>query len=88
MTIEIVNKDGDLLTDFELESNPFKVGEIIDIRVWNYDKMFWNVKEINAKFIIEKIEHFLRQDYTAPKSSTTFHTTETVFTTSIQVSPI
>ncbi len=63
MKIEIVNKSGNLITDFELESNPFTVGETIIISVSNHDKKFWNVEEARGEYKINKIEHFLRKDY-------------------------
>lgn len=63
MKIEIVNKEGELVTDFELETNPFKVGETISVSVSNYDKEFWNTKEVKGDYVIDKIEHFLRKDY-------------------------
>ena len=63
MKIEIVNKEGDLVTDFELETNPFKVGEAISVSVSNYDKEFWNTKEVKGDYVIDKIEYFLRKDY-------------------------
>lgn len=79
MRIEIINKNGDLITDFESESNPFKVGEAINI---SYDKSFWNVDEVKADFKVEKIEHFLRKDYTLAKKC------HTVFTVSVEVSEL
>ena len=82
MRIEIVNKEGDLITNFELESNPFKVGETISISVSNGDKSFWTVEEVKGDFIIEKIEHFLRKDY---KFNEKYYTN---FTVSIEVSKI
>ena len=82
MRIEIVNKDGELVTDFELETNPFKVGETINVQVSNYDKSFWTTEEVRGDFVVEKIEHFLRKDYTRSQK------VSTVFTTSVQVSPI
>lgn len=63
MNIEIINKEGELITDYELESNPFKIGQTINISVSNYDKEFWNIKEVKGDFVIDKIEHFLRKDY-------------------------
>ena len=82
MRIEIVNKEGELVTDFELEANPFKVGETINVQVSNYDKSFWTAEEVRGNFVIEKIEHFVRKDYTRTQK------VNTVFTVSVQVSPV
>lgn len=82
MRIEIINKNGDLITDFESESNPFKIGEAINISVSNYDESFWSVDEVKADFKVEKIEHFLRKDYTLA------HKCYTVFTVSVEVSEL
>ena len=82
MKIEVVDKEGALITDFELEANPFKVGETIHVNVSNHNKRFWTkVEEIKKSFIIDKIEHFLRMDYT--KSHVL-----TFFTISVEVSPV
>jgi len=82
MRIEIVNKKGELITDFELESNPFKVGQTINVQVSNYDKTFWTVEEVGGDFIINKITHFLRTDYTKAQK------VSTVFTVSVEVYPV
>lgn len=82
MKIEILNKQGELITDFELESNPFKIGETINITVSNHDKEYWNVPEIKGNFKIENVEHFIRKDYISMgrKSS--------LFVTSVEVSEV
>jgi hypothetical protein len=82
MRIEIVNKERKLVTDFELESNPFKVGEIINVKVSNHDKSFWTSEDFNEDFVIDKIEHFLRKDYTRAQK------VSTVLTVSVEVSPV
>lgn len=82
MRIEIVTKEGELVTDFELESNPFKVGETINVQASNYDKSFWRAEEVRGDFMINKIEHFLRKDYTRSQK------VRTVFTVSVEVSPV
>lgn len=64
MRIEIVNKEGDLITGFELESNPFKVGETISVSISNHDKRQWDVDELRGDYIVDKIEHYLRKEYT------------------------
>lgn len=81
MRIEIVNKKGGLITDFELESNPFEIGQTINVNVSNYDKSFWKAEEVNGAFVINNIEHFLRKDYITQKIST-------LFTVSVEVSPV
>ncbi len=42
MKIEILNKQGELITDFELESNPFKIGETINIYASGGLMYIWN----------------------------------------------
>ena len=63
MNFEIVNTFGDLITTFELESNPFKVDEIVHIDIHNNDPEFWDKKELRKSFKIIKIEHSNRQFY-------------------------
>lgn len=81
MNIEIVEKDGTLISDFELEANPFKVGEKINITVTNHDSKFWVIKDHTCEYIIEKIEHFVIHKY-LPKEN--FINT---FTVSVTVTP-
>jgi hypothetical protein len=70
MKFEIVDKEGTLITDFDLEANPFKVGERISVRVNNYDKEFWTVEDVQGEYMIDKIEHYFSRDYyTANKKS-------------------
>jgi hypothetical protein len=72
MEIEIIHKDcGLIIADFELESNPFKVGETINIHVTNYNKEIWDVTEVYGEYRIDKIEHFLNKRY-ANNVNTTF----------------
>lgn len=82
MRIEIINKENELITDFELEANPFKIGERINIQVSNYDKEFWTTEEVRGDFIINEIEHFLRKTYTRTQK------VSTVFSVSVKVSPV
>ena len=82
MRIEIVNKEGDLITDFELEANPFKVGEMLNVKVSNYNKKFWTASEVSGDYIVNKIEHFLRKDYTLTEKISI------VFSVSVEVSPV
>jgi hypothetical protein len=63
MRIEIIDKNGDLVTSYEMESCPFKVGETLHINVVNNDKTKWDIKELRGSFQIEKIEHSLRKFY-------------------------
>ena len=67
MKFEIVDKEGTLITDFDLEANPFKVGERITVRVDNYDKEFWTAEKVRGDYRIDKIEHYFSRDYTANK---------------------
>jgi len=69
MKFEIVDKEGNLITDFDLEANPFKVGERITVRVDNYDKEFWTAEEVRGDYKIDKIEHYFSRDYTANKKA-------------------
>lgn len=82
MRIEIINKEGELITDFELESNPFKVGETLSLSVSNHNKDFWTVDDLRGDYKVEKIEHFLRKEYTRSKK------VSTVFSVSVQVSEL
>lgn len=82
MRIEIVNKQGVFITDFDLETNPFKIGEKIYIDVSNHDKEFWNINEVRGHYKIEKIEHYLRKDYSPNQKY------NSVFVTSVEVSEI
>lgn len=69
MKFEIVDKEGTLIADFDLEANPFKVGERITVRVNNYDKEFWTAEEVRGDYRIDKIEHYFSRDYTASKKA-------------------
>ena len=82
MRIEIINKENELITDFELESNPFKVGERINVQVSNYDKEFWTAEEVRGDYIIDEIEHFFCKTYTRTQK------VSTVFSVSVKVSPV
>ena len=63
MKIEIIDSNRNLITSFELESNPLKVGEVISIDISNNDKWYWTVDEVKSDFKIKKIEHYLRKQY-------------------------
>ena len=63
MKIEIVDAEGDLVTDFNLECNPFKVGEKININITNSDPELWTVKELSGVYEVESIGHFIAQRY-------------------------
>jgi len=64
MRIEFITKNYDLIAHYELDSNPFIIGENINIHVYNHDKQLWNIEEVHGRFKIKKIEHFLTVDYT------------------------
>lgn len=79
MNIEIINSNGDLITNFVLESNPFTIGETIHINVSNNDKDFWNIDEIKKSYIIKNIQHFLRKTYSPNRKHSS------IFTISVEV---
>lgn len=68
MRIEIIDKDGNEIQNLNLESNPFNVGQIIHLSVNNRNKEFWTVEEIQKSFIVDKIEHYVRVDYSFNKT--------------------
>jgi len=68
MTIEITDKEGNELQNLKLESNPFCVGQTIHLTVNNWNKKFWAVQEIDKSFIVDKIEHYVRVDYSINKT--------------------
>ena len=82
MRIEIINHENELITDFEIESNPFKVGERINVQVSNYDKEFWTTEEVRGDYIVDEIEHFLRKTYTRTQK------VSTVFSVSVKVTSV
>ena len=82
MIIEIVNKEGLLITNFDLQSNPFKVGEKINIKIRNYDKSFWTAEDFKGDFVIEEIQHFFKKSYTWSQKQ------HEDFIVSVQVSPL
>lgn len=64
MSIEVISEEsGNVITTFDLECNPFKVGEIINIDINNNDKSFWDKQELHCRYSIKSIEHFTRQIY-------------------------
>ncbi|MGL5257823.1 MAG: hypothetical protein ACRC76_12405 [Proteocatella sp.] len=68
MRIEIIDKDGNEIQNLNLESNPFNVGQIIHLSVNNRNKEFWTAEEIQKSFIVDKIEHYVRVDYSFNKT--------------------
>ena len=82
MRIEIVTKDEDYIADFEAESNPFKVGEIIDIHSKRMDNKNKVVEEFCKWFKIEEIRHFLEHEYNDSNFNYTY------FQTTIEVSEL
>lgn len=81
MRIEIIDQNADEITFFELESNPFIVGQTINIQIMNYDKTNWNTEEINQSFNITHIEHYFRKEYLKSRN------TSEVFTINVTVIP-
>lgn len=63
MRIEIINEKADEIQNLTLDSNPFKIGEIIHLSVNNKNKKFWSVEEMQKTFIIDKIEHYVIINY-------------------------
>jgi len=82
MRFEIVDKEGFVITDFNLEANPFKVGEIINISVNNYNKEFWSYEEVKGDYKIDNIEHYFSIDYKVNKN------THTRFCVSVEVTKL
>lgn len=64
MRFELVNNKGDLIHDFEMDNNPFSVGEIINMDVKVHNRVFWkDAKAFMATFEIVKIDHFYKENY-------------------------
>ena len=63
MRIEIINSEGDEITNLSLESNPFTLGQIIHLEINNRDKRYWVVEEVRKSFLVDKIESYVRVDY-------------------------
>lgn len=61
MHIEIINMEGDLITELFLESNPFKVGEKLGVSIANKDKLQFDFDDVEMDFEIKRIEHFFRK---------------------------
>ena len=68
MRIEIIDKEGNEIQNLTSESNPFNIGQVIHLSVNNRDKNYWAVEEIQKSFIVDKIEHYVRVDYSATKT--------------------
>lgn len=68
MRIEIIDKDGNEIQNLNLESNPFNIGQIIHLSVNNRNKEYWQVEEIQKSFKVDKIEHYVRVDYSLNKT--------------------
>lgn len=83
MTIEIIDSSANEIQRITLDSNPFKVGQVIHLSVNVKDITIWrSTKNIQKSFMVNKIEHYVRVDYT---SVGTVHENVTV---SIEVSEI
>lgn len=63
MHFEIVDTEDNLITTLDLESNPFKVGEILHLDVKNHDPSFWKQKEMRKDFVIQNIQHFAKHKF-------------------------
>lgn len=75
MNIEIIESGTEnCIVSYNVESNPFKVGETIHVRITNLDKEFWDVKDLRSSFIINKIEHYYREDYQFNRKCSIQHT--------------
>ena len=83
MRIEIVDKDGNEIQNIELDCNPFRIGEIIHIHRTNYAKDKWNVENLDGDFMIDKIEHYYREEYRNMGLQPS-----TMFATSVEVRPV
>ena len=60
MTLEIINEDLDFIESIESESNPFKVGEHINIEIKGGDTNFGKVKSSIKKYEVLDIEHYIK----------------------------
>lgn len=67
------NATGSGITSFELDSNPFKVGEEIYLELKNRSKESYNAKEFDGDYIITKIQHYNTQTY-SPSGYRVSHT--------------
>jgi len=75
MRINFFTKESKLLTFYELDSNPFKVGEIINLNIYNHERVIWSsVEEVHKSYKIENIEHYLTADYTKEIKRNIIHT--------------
>lgn len=61
--ITILNEQDEIIVDYELQSLPYKVGDIIDIEVNNINPSTWDVQDKESKYRITSILHFLRKTY-------------------------
>lgn len=63
MIIILEDLEGNQIFNFELDSNPFKIGEEFSLNIKNNNPKCWDVEEVNKKFKIEKIEHKFEKTY-------------------------
>ena len=76
MRFEVIDENDDSsngITSFELDSNPFKVGEEINLELKNRSKDIYSAEEFDGDYIITKIQHYNIQSYT-PKGHKVIHT--------------
>jgi hypothetical protein len=79
MKIEVINSENEPITNFELETNPFKVGENFSILITQFDASSNLENKVKADSKITKIEHQLRKVYHVLQGcETTFVTIVTV----------
>lgn len=71
--IEIINADGDLIVEYDLANNPYKVGELINIQITDYREKPLTYK-INKTYTIHKIEHFYNKQYMKDNQMSEVHT--------------
>lgn len=74
MQIELIDIEGNFICDFDLPSNPFKLGERINLDIKNLNKKLWKIDDINGTYIIKGIEHFVRKHFCI-NGTVSFHST-------------
>ncbi len=73
MTITIIDQFENEIASYDLETNPFTVGEIIEISISNNNKDIWNVDELDKQFQIDTISHYLRINYSNSLKRHVYH---------------
>jgi len=94
MNFEIIkeNGDGGCIATFEMDTNPFKVGETIYLDINNVDPSFWTLEDQQVmhlgEFKIKEITHYMRQHYGFEKPDTFERRNFTMYTVSLEVEVI